>query len=130
MSIFWLKLSQSTLKGQVLGCFMPTCSYLTVLIKAKQARLNRSSIHSILLALDIEDGCRHSQLDSCHQDFPGIPMCCCGPNLILFLSKTIYPPSLPVATILELGPKPVLFAADARCDRRHTPFPLRIHNCS
>ena len=38
---------------------MPTGSYLTALIKAKQARLNRSSICSIPLALDIEDGCQH-----------------------------------------------------------------------
>ena len=37
---------------------MPTGSYLTALIKAKQARLNRSSICSILLALDIEYSCR------------------------------------------------------------------------
>ena len=39
-------------------CFMATGSYLTALIKAKQARLKRSSLRSILLALDIEDGCR------------------------------------------------------------------------
>ena len=44
---------------------MPIGSYLTALIKAKRARLNRSSIHSILLALDIEDGCRH--LHQIHQ---------------------------------------------------------------
>ena len=46
-------LNQSTPKGQVLGCFMPTGSYITSLNKAKRARLNRSSIRSILLALDI-----------------------------------------------------------------------------
>ena len=41
---------------------MPIGSYLTALIKAKRARLNRSSIHSILQALDIEDGCRQDTM--------------------------------------------------------------------
>ena len=41
--------------GKVFGCFMPTCLYLTVHQPAKRAILNRSSIHSIPLALDIED---------------------------------------------------------------------------
>ena len=43
-----------------LGCFMPTSLYFTAHQPAKQARLTRSSIHSIPLALDIEDGCRHT----------------------------------------------------------------------
>ena len=47
-----------TLLATLQGNYMPTGSYLTALIKAKQARLNKSSIRSILLALDIEDGCR------------------------------------------------------------------------
>ena len=38
--------------------FMPTGSYLTHIIKAKWAKLNRSSIRGILLALNIEDSCR------------------------------------------------------------------------
>ena len=37
---------------------MPTGYNLTTLFKAKWARLYRSSIRSILLALDIEDGCQ------------------------------------------------------------------------
>ena len=46
----------STVK--VLGCFMPTSLYLTAHQPAKRARLTRSSICSISLALDIEDGCQ------------------------------------------------------------------------
>ena len=40
---------------------MPTSLYLTTHQLAKWARLTRSSICSIPLALDIEDGCRHRQ---------------------------------------------------------------------
>ena len=38
---------------------MPTISYLTAQQTAKRARLARSSIRSLQLALDIEDGCEH-----------------------------------------------------------------------
>ena len=42
-----------------LRLFMPTSLYLTAHQPAKWARLTRSSIRSILLVLDIEDGCQH-----------------------------------------------------------------------
>ena len=44
-------------KGLSYGHLYAYFSYLTTHIKAKWARLFRSSIRSILLALDIVDGC-------------------------------------------------------------------------
>ena len=42
---------------------MPTILYLTAHQPAKQARFTRSSIFSIPLALDIEDGCQHIKIE-------------------------------------------------------------------
>ena len=52
-----VKVNSINFKGLSLGCFMPTILYLTAHQPAKRARLTRSSIHSIPLALYIEDGC-------------------------------------------------------------------------
>ena len=42
----------------VLGCFMPTSLYLTALNRPNGLDYQKSSICSIPLALEIEDGCR------------------------------------------------------------------------